>query len=76
MSKFAVMAFVFACITVFGISVLMRDRLCLIVISHGDFLRRVMLLYEGSYSLVISRFNCVYSGLELSAQLKTPQDII
>ncbi len=35
-----------------------------------------MLLYEGVYSLVISRFNCEYSGLELSTQLKTPQGII
>lgn len=46
MSKFAVVAFVFACITVFGISVLMRDRLYLIVISHGNTVVQTTFSYE------------------------------
>ncbi|MEQ5575024.1 hypothetical protein ABN306_19670 [Providencia huaxiensis] len=46
MSKFAVIAFVSACITVFSISVLMRDRLCLIVISHGNTVAQTTFSYE------------------------------
>ncbi|EJD6377104.1 Hok/Gef family protein [Providencia hangzhouensis] len=46
MSKFAVIAFVSACITVFGISLLMRDRLCLIVISHGNTVVQTTFSYE------------------------------
>lgn len=40
------------------------------------FLTKNNVALRGSLFLVISRFNCEYSGLELSAQLKTPQDII
>ncbi|MEY0558464.1 hypothetical protein [Providencia sp. 1701011] len=46
MSKFAVVAFVFAFITVFSISVLMQDRLCLIVISHGNTVVQTTFSYE------------------------------
>ncbi|HEM8210754.1 Hok/Gef family protein [Providencia rettgeri] len=46
MSKFALMAFVFAFITVFSISVLMQDRLCLIVISHGNTVVQTTFSYE------------------------------
>ncbi|WP_273804720.1 Hok/Gef family protein [Providencia rettgeri] len=46
MSKFAVIAFVSACITVLGVSLLIRDRLCYIVISHGNTVVQTIFSYE------------------------------
>ncbi|HDN2510462.1 TPA: Hok/Gef family protein [Providencia rettgeri] len=46
MSKFVVIAFILACITVLGISLLIRDRVCYVVISHGNTVVQTIFSYE------------------------------